>query len=262
MDNHNFIEVISVELSDDVNINGKLRKIIQFVIGEFEEIFSPPYPASTCQIKIKYRKEGPLIKTTEHSETCEVFLSVNNIYFDQLVFQLSHELGHVFCDPRRTNWFVESCCDLISLTLLEKISKIWDSKSPNLNLQHNYQPIFFKEYAENRKHESIKKIFDTPYLPNDKELKEWFKGISNSLDVASERDRNRIFAMMIEPIFKRSASNWNVFRYLGEASINPPKLPKEFLKEEFIFNKWREVMPDEQMQSLVEELHSLFPGIN
>lgn len=45
------------------------------------------------------------------------------IPYDQITYQFSHELCHVFINPRVNNWLIESYCECMSLVVLDRLTK-------------------------------------------------------------------------------------------------------------------------------------------
>ena len=116
--------VVDVRLSDDSNLNRDLCVVARSATEEFSTLFSVSPPAGIRPVTILYWSKHPLIDSTSDTTRYQVYLSVKNRHYAKLVFQLEHELCHIFADPRRTNWFVESCCEMASLVLLCRMSKL------------------------------------------------------------------------------------------------------------------------------------------
>lgn len=66
--------------------------------------------------------------------------------YARLAFQLGHELGHFWVDPRRTNWFIESTCTAVSYVCLDCLTWAWNADPPFPNWRG-----YAREFARYRK---------------------------------------------------------------------------------------------------------------
>ena len=60
---------------------------------------------------------------------------------DQLIFQISHELGHVMLDPRRNNGFVDTICSALSVALLKELAVEWGDDLINYEALYEREAI-------------------------------------------------------------------------------------------------------------------------
>ena len=212
------VPVGDVRLSDDSHLNRDLCVVARSATEEFSTLFSVSPPAGIRPVSILYRSHGPLTDSTSDTTRYQVYLSVKNRYCAQLVFQLGHELCHIFADPRRTNWFVESCCEMAALVLLRRMSKLWGNNPPLANWR-SYAPKF-QEYAQNR--------------------------IRQAREAEEPNDRQRyvIVAEMLSPLFEESAESWDALCFLGQASASPPvSLTDLDLDSDLSFHRWLQAVP-------------------
>ena len=61
--------------------------------------------------------------------------------YARLAFQLGHELGHFYIDPRYRNWFIESVCTALAYSCLTALAEKWLSNPPYPG-RSNYAPAF------------------------------------------------------------------------------------------------------------------------
>ena len=247
-----------VRLSGDSAINEDLTAVVRSTIEEYNKIFAASPPAGIRPIIIQYRSAAwPLTDSTTNSSTYYVFLTVNGRYYNQIVYQLAHELCHIFADPRRSNWFTECCCELASLLLLDKMSVAWGLAPPFQNWK-SYAPTF-KEYAQNHIRKMTMEVFNTECLPDQDQLQKWLATVSGSFKRDPiNRPRNTIIALMLRRIFEEAKGNWDAIRFLGQASTNPPvSLTDLNTNSEFEFNKWEEVVPG-PLKELVRRINRVF----
>lgn len=248
---------LMVNLSDNQGFNSDLETVARSAIEDFSRIFPACPPAGARPIRIFYRSEGPITDSTTDPTIYQIGLAVSDRFYSQLVFQLGHELCHIFADPRRSNWFVESCCEMASLLLLRRISKVWACTPPYPHWV-SYAPCF-EEYAEERIRAATDTVFGSDSLPDQAELRAWLTTVSSSLqDNPLDRGRNVIIAEMLRPFFEESVGNWDALRFLGQASAFPPVDLRDLdLNSHFQFDKWLEAVP-EHLKGLVRRIRDMF----
>jgi len=217
---HNTIlPIVEIRLSHEPDVNTDLSVVARSATEEFSGLFSVSPPAGIRPISILYRSQGPLTDSTSDTTRYQVYLSVKNRYYAQLVFQLGHELCHIFADPRRTNWFVESCCEMAALVLLNRMSKLWGNSPPRANWR-SYAPKFH-QYAQNR-------------IRQAREAEE-----------PNNRQKYVIVAEMLCPSFEESAESWDALCFLGHASASPPiSLTDLDLDSDLSFDRWLHAAPE------------------
>jgi hypothetical protein len=211
---------VDVNLSHDFRLNRDLCLVVHSAVEEFSTPFSMLPPAGVRRVSMLYRPQGPLTDSTSDTARYRVYLSVKNRYYAQLVYQLGHELCHIFADPRRTNWFVESCCEMAALTLLRRMSKLWSNNSLYIRWR-KYAPKF-RHYAQNGIQEA-------------KEAEE-----------PSDRQKNTIVAEMLCPLFEESAESWDALCLLGQGFASPPVDLTDWNpgSVNFSFDRWLQAAPE------------------
>jgi len=213
-----FVPIVDVRLSDDSHLNRELSLVARSAAEEFSTLFSVPPPAGIRPVSILYQPQYPQIFSTPDITRYKVYLTVKNRYYHQLVFQLGHELCHIFADPRRSNWFVESCCEMAALVLLRRMSKLWGN-DPSRTDWRSYAPKF-QQYAQNR----IRK--------------------AREAEDPDDRLKNVIVAEMLCPLFEESAESWDALCFLGQASVCPPvSLTDLDLDSDLGFDRWLQAVP-------------------
>ena len=213
------VPVVNVRLSNDLRLNGDLSVVARSAAEEFSTLFSVPPPAGIRPVSILYGSQGPRTVSTPDTTRYQIYLLVTNRFYAQLVFQLGHELCHIFADPRRSNWFVESCCEMAALVLLCRMSELWSNNPPRANWR-SYAPEF-QEYAQNR----IRK--------------------AREAEDPDDRLKNVIVAEMLCPLFEESAESWDALCFLGQASVCPPvSLTDLDLDSDLGFDRWLQVVPE------------------
>ncbi|KPK62033.1 hypothetical protein AMJ83_11740 [candidate division WOR_3 bacterium SM23_42] len=226
------LPVGDVSLSDDSHLNRDLSLVARSATQEFSTLFSLPPPAGIRPVDILYCSQGPYTNSTSDTTRYKVYLTVKNRDYVRLVYQLGHELCHIFADPRRTNWFVESCCEMAALVLLRRMSKLWINNPPYANWS-SFAPEFQKS-AHNR-------------IRDAKEAEE-----------PSCRQGYMLNAEILCPLFRESLESWNALCYLGQASTCPPE-PEDLTDWNrhlvgFSFDRWLQAVPN-HLKGIVRRIY-------
>jgi len=249
---------INVNLSNDPGVNNNLAAVVISTLEEYKKIYFAPPPAGIRPIHIIYDPvNGPMTDSTKDTDKYYVLLTVNGPYYAQVAYQLAHEMCHIFVDPRRSNWFIESCCELASLIILDKLSVVWDI-APPFDYMKSYAPAF-KQYSQEYIKTTTINIFNSECFPDSDRLKIWLTETSNTLKAMPlDRPRNAIIALMLRPIFEESNNGWDALRFLGQASTNPPTSLKDLnVNVEIKFDIWERVVP-EYLRNVVRRIGAIF----
>ena len=81
--------------------------------------FTPPLGEKT--IILKYNCGYPLVFWPLKSDRYEIGITVDSKFPHQIIYQMAHELCHVFADPRFSGVFMEIICHKTSFDVLEDI---------------------------------------------------------------------------------------------------------------------------------------------
>jgi hypothetical protein len=242
-----------VNLSDNRAVNGKLHRVVLATIKKFSKLFSMEPPTGFRPIRVLYQSEHPQIDATTDTEVYIIYLTVADFTPNQLIFQLGHELGHIFFDPRRTNWFVESCCQMMSQIILCRMYEVWPSTMRFLSDRVIYAPKI-EAYGKEQIQRASDKIFGSKSLPEEAEIMKWFTSVKDTLHEPYWHFRNRIIGEILRPIFEESKSHLDALCFLGQASTSPPTDLMDYdEKSGFEFDKWFESVPP-HLKGLVNRL--------
>lgn len=177
-----------------------------------------------------------------------VKLDSQNRLWSQMTYQFAHELCHIltnYCEktPRQCKWFEESVCEMASLFALRRMAKTWRTRPPWPNWR-SYAPAL-QSYAD----DCLKR---TARLPENTTLAQWYRSHAKELQSnPNHRDRNKVVAAALLPLFEKSPESWEAVGYLN---LGRPEEPKTF--EEYLA-KWRRDAPAGH-RPFVEQIISLF----
>ncbi len=142
-----------------------------------------------------------------------VYLSAQNSYWSQYVYQFSHELCHVLtnfdrAEKHKHKWFEESLCELASLFVLRRVAQTWAE----------YPPVGIHkaaEFADNhRKYAECVEAKHRKSSPQN--IPEWFdKNIHTLERFSEERNLNGVVAIVLSSYFEKDFSLWNECGWLN-----------------------------------------------
>ena len=162
-------------------------------------------------IVVSRSHEGPitLYQRLEQGQY-QVRLDSEDNLWAQFSFQFAHEFCHVLCnyddDEHPNRWFEESICELASLFALRRMAETWNTSPPYPNWK-SYAP-HLKDYADNRMREIQQ--------PASTSLAEWYGENAQQLYAgAAGRERNRIVAAALLPLFEQQPQHWEAVGYLN-----------------------------------------------
>jgi len=124
-----------------------LLSVARNVLALTQALFPDPPPAGIRPIVCFYRAKGPITDSTTDPSRYHVGLSVTTRHYARFAYQLGHELGHVYLDPRRTSGLVETLAVAISLRVLDDMSELWARRPPYPHWRS--YAAEFRRYREN-----------------------------------------------------------------------------------------------------------------
>ncbi|HBC3519666.1 TPA: hypothetical protein ACVU5T_003740 [Vibrio parahaemolyticus] len=165
--------------------------------------------------------------------------------WSKIAYQLSHELCHVhanFAEQRghAFKWLEESLCELASFCNMLKMSRNWELSAP-LPFMSVYAPSF-NTYVQ-----SMLKV-----IPHQEQFSEWLNENLQSLkNDACIRDKNKIVALNLMPIFQRDNTAWRAVGYINKWPVSPEDGLQDY------FDSWEMACPDE-LKATIREIGKLF----
>jgi hypothetical protein len=131
---------------------------IESVLNSVADVLAPYFPRhASARVVVEYSEAGPRVLARKSSgEAHLVLLNVRDRRWDQLAYQFSHELCHIFSNydgrpmgaeaaPREHQWFEETLCEAVSLVTLNRLAASWKESPPHTGWE-GYAPAF-REYA-------------------------------------------------------------------------------------------------------------------
>lgn len=104
----------------------------------------------------------PLIDATSDHRFIFIRIALTNEDLRQrnycrFAYQLSHEMGHLYLDPRRSNGLIETLSDSIAYQTLAELSHLWKSRPGGRDDITSYAPLFLT-YREMKTAEKMKTL--------------------------------------------------------------------------------------------------------
>ncbi len=131
---------------------------IESVLNSVADVLAPYFPRhASAGVVVEYSSAGPKVLSRKSSDGAHrVLLNVRDGRWDQLAYQFSHELCHIFSNydrrpigndlaSREHQWFEEALCEAVSLVTLNQLAASWKSSPPHPGWEV-YAPAF-REYA-------------------------------------------------------------------------------------------------------------------
>lgn len=138
-----------------------------------------------------------------------VKLNTRGRHWAQYAYQFSHEFCHILCNYReggsQNKWFEESLCELASLYSLRRMAESWKTNPPYPNWKDYSGSL--QSYAQN--------YIDKTKTPED--MAAWYRLHRKHLaSNPTDREKNRILAVRLLPMFEKTPSLWKAVAHLNE----------------------------------------------
>ena len=206
-----------------------------FVISSLLHVMNNKLPVeSVPKTTIAFSENGknPIC----YRESGLIILTANPNKWDQLAYQLSHEMCHRVIPNdvvQNLRWLEESICELSSYYFLPQLSKYWRRKNVNLVYAKTNKPYYpaFEKYVKNDWQKAIEinlSSFSTCPLSNE------LQALINNCEL---REQNAYIAKALLPIFKNHPNTWLAISFLG--TLNPDVSLETSLEE------WIKLSPKE-----------------
>lgn len=160
------------------SIRNYIGEVFNLILHFFCKQVAPAPPLGIKPIELVYDKHGPIVYWPLHADKYIIGVNIEGKFPQQIIFQMAHELAHIFIDPRINGVFVEILCHKTAFDVLEDLQGPDTLDGANaaanyiLNIQAESEKI--KGFSLNqigaetvfktiRQLESINKLFDRAY---------------------------------------------------------------------------------------------------
>ncbi|MFH1441959.1 MAG: hypothetical protein ABIH18_07980 [Candidatus Omnitrophota bacterium] len=208
---------LNVKLSKDERINEDIKAVFMDIVNQYEKLISQGPPLKECKRIIEVIPGiKPLCAIAFLPKYYQIQLKsdVENKNYLQAARQFSHELCHIYCDPRISNRFIEAICEISFLYFFEYLSE--------LRRDRRYSDYKTKEIASIRydwgEFSDIKNILYPSGL-NHKKLSDEEK--------RKERNLQLITANELLETFQKDSNTWLLLADFGKFSKPQPN-PGEY----------------------------------
>ena len=206
-----------------------------FVVSSLLHIMDSKLPiknAPSTKISFSENRENPIC----YRDLGLIILTANPNKWNQLAYQLSHEMCHHVIPNKVTQnlrWLEESICELSSYYFLPRLSKQWRRKNVNLVYAKNNKPYYpaFENYVKDNRKKAVEvDLSSFSEVPPSNEL----RALIGNCEL---REKNAYIAITLLPIFNRYPCTWRAVPLLG--SLSPD------LSLEASLTEWIELSPEE-----------------
>lgn len=172
-------------------------------------------------------------------------MDVAHFTFCKAAYQISHELTHIYCDPRVVNWFIEIICHVVSFYFLDLLCEKWENQ-PEDSIYYKNSDVF-NNFKNEILREAVDKVDLYQFQVSGDWLKKEIRKINNERTLGNRIIYN-IIVMEILPLFKEFKEGWQILPYIGGSSVPlPPENPEDLITN-------REVLPDfDKLYQIVPE---------
>jgi hypothetical protein len=248
-----FLPVLSLKAADvrvnspskDESLSRDVAAVCMDVVGVFEKKVGKPPALGTKPFVIQQAPDdAPRAVINDLPKEYRINLTcLNTRFYQQITYQLAHELTHHYVNPYKSNWFVESMAMAQSLLILTDMGDKWATNAPYAN----WKPAAhrFAEYrAATVSNQLVKLNLTQDQVPA------WIRTDLPRLVTSGKVDRpeQTACALVIEEAFKRHPKTWGAICQLGAATEKDGNTD---------FGKWESLVSSED-RPLVRELATTF----
>lgn len=201
-----------------------IQKVLLSAAGELWKHFPE---RRLAPIVVRHGSSGPIVlfRKGDAGEYI-VKLDVEGLYWCQFAYQFAHEFCHILANysPKaspKNKWFEESLCEMASIYAVRRMATTWQTRPPYPHWRSFSSAL--KKYADDllRKGEKL-----TP----DTTLADWYRRNRDDLRKDScLRDKNRVVALQLLPLFEADPSRWEAVGYLNHSPSDAAASFKSYL---------------------------------
>lgn len=205
-------EYLTISLNTDASICSDIKAVCTDITDHFKILVPDGPPLGLKPLFVIHNPTTPITILNGLPANYSIGLTENGRLYNQIAYQFTHELTHIYCDPRVTNWFIESICEMASLYFLEYLANKWIT-SPPYPMWQDYASNF-SDYGENR----IKEVISSFKIANASDIDYQFKNITTTISEPYNRNANTIIAIKLIDIFKKNTNAWKILPLLGKCT--------------------------------------------
>ncbi len=202
-------EHLNILLSNNAGINNDIFAVCRDITEHYKTLVPNGPPLGQKPLHVIHNPSTPIACINGLPHYYSIGLTTNERFYAQITYQFAHELTHIYCDPRITNWFIESICEMASLYFLDYLSNKWETQPPFENWKD--YAIKFNEYKINR----IEEVKTKLTISNETEFQNKFKSIIQIINEPYNRDNNTIIALQLIEVFKKDNTSWSLLPLVG-----------------------------------------------
>jgi hypothetical protein len=230
----------------DENLRRDITAVCNNIVQIVEKRVGKPPPMGTKPIIIQKAADG-VPRALVNGLPREYIINVTCLDspdYSRLTYQLGHELGHIYVDPTKDNWFIESMAATVSIAALSDMGDKWTNDPPFTNWKpwaHNFYD--YRQRSTDGMLESIK-------LKSDEiSLKRWLR--SRTTKNLEARPEQYACALIITSVLSKYPQSFGAITSLGAATSSNGYTD---------FRSWQSlVAPGER--AFVTELANLFDSL-
>ena len=246
--NHFMTEQLNISLNNNASICNDIWTVCADITEHYKSLIPQGTPLGIKPIYVVHNPSTPFTFINGLPIFYSIGLTENERIYNKIAYQFTHELTHIYCDPRITNWFIESLCEMASLYFLEYLADKWTTTPPFPNWK-DYAPRFL-EYKANREIEvnASFEITDTDTLNNQ------FRTIVASINEPYNRNANTIIAIKLIASFKSNTNFWKLLPLVGQSTDKTLTEGCFFGHSTPDFDKLIELSLDKEIKELAKEI--------
>jgi hypothetical protein len=231
---------------EDATLRRDVRVVLRDVRDVYEMNVSKAPPGGHKPIVVCQAPDGaPRACLNRLPQTYQI--NITNLHtrlYSQQVYQFAHELGHVWIDPRRGGWFIESMATALSLVCLTEVGQKWKTDPPFPN---------WKDYAKHfhaYRATTITGHLKELGLDSEGGLDKWARKDLPTLvrERKAGRSAQHGAAVLIERALRGHPKRWSALTKLGKATTEEGRTD---------LAKWQALVTPEE-RPLVEDLARTF----
>ena len=193
-------------------INDYVLMISQISCNELSKRLCIQPPLGIKPINLYYNPDVPITYWPLNPNEYNIGLHVDGIYPHQIIYQISHELCHIYIDPRINGPFIEIMCQKTAIDLLEDIGAPFTSQG---SVAVDNYILEIKEKVEKNKGIIVSDLNPNTILNIVQKLEE----NQNLYD----RDTNDLIAFKLKEIID-PIDKYGLIKYIKNSIYPPPPL--------------------------------------